>query len=506
MAITTRKGSSKKKKTTKNSSDTPIDDDGSWDEESSDSPRTPPTPPSVSNVKKSNANHQSNHRKKSAQDQVSKKKKPEVPPRRSLKLWLVILALSIAIGVYLLISPSDEDSPFYKSKPSPTVGSSVSQQQADQSASSSNSQPQSLLLDSEKYIAEHYNSSREHLFHGEVLGFVTPWNGPGYDVAKKFPQKFTYVSPVWFQVRPLLPEDDATQYNHQPYIISGQHDIDDAWVEAVGRHKIFPRFTIDYSKFEQVPKERMNEFFDYRTNQPFIDSIVSQITQLARQYQWGGIVFEYGFVNTNMVLGSILVPLTQKLSSNGVKVILVIAPWRKPIQQMKDQFVSKMDLSFLEQYVHRFFVMTYDYAVAMRMVGPNAPVSDMIQPTLRHLILGDVNSSRPESGELGFDERKIAQKLLLGLNLYGYLFGGNGGAEPVLGSRVLEILGQDKGAFSVFEQASSEHWFKTQLGPVYYPTLHSIDTRLKIAKEWGLPGVGFWELGQGVDSFYDLIQ
>ena len=44
-----------------------------------------------------------------------------------------------------------------------------------------------------------------------VLGFVTPWNGrmyfvyiftsDGYDIARKFHNKFTHISPCWFQFR-----------------------------------------------------------------------------------------------------------------------------------------------------------------------------------------------------------------------------------------------------------------------------------------------------------------
>ena len=37
-------------------------------------------------------------------------------------------------------------------------------------------------------------------FLGPVLGYVTPWNSHGYDVAKIFGPKFSLVSPVWLQV------------------------------------------------------------------------------------------------------------------------------------------------------------------------------------------------------------------------------------------------------------------------------------------------------------------
>ena len=47
-----------------------------------------------------------------------------------------------------------------------------------------------------------YSTSTTGLRHfsGPVLGYVTPWNSHGYDVAKIFGPKFSLVSPVWLQV------------------------------------------------------------------------------------------------------------------------------------------------------------------------------------------------------------------------------------------------------------------------------------------------------------------
>ena len=57
---------------------------------------------------------------------------------------------------------------------------------------------------SSKEILEHHSkyesdTSAKH-FPGSVLGYVTPWNNHGYNVAKIFGSKFSMVSPVWLQV------------------------------------------------------------------------------------------------------------------------------------------------------------------------------------------------------------------------------------------------------------------------------------------------------------------
>ena len=53
-------------------------------------------------------------------------------------------------------------------------------------------------------VVEHCNAYSEDTsvrhFESHVLGYVTPWNNHGYDVAKTFGNKFTMISPVWLQV------------------------------------------------------------------------------------------------------------------------------------------------------------------------------------------------------------------------------------------------------------------------------------------------------------------
>jgi len=50
-----------------------------------------------------------------------------------------------------------------------------------------------------------------------ALVCVLQWNSRGYDVAKLFSHKFTYISPVWLQVQ---------RKSDGGYVVLGTHDID----------------------------------------------------------------------------------------------------------------------------------------------------------------------------------------------------------------------------------------------------------------------------------------
>ena len=75
-------------------------------------------------------------------------------------------------------------------------------------------------------------------FQGETLGYVTPWNGHGYDCAKRYGNKFTYVAPVWLQIR---------HTSSRTIEITGTHDIDSDWMEAVRATStlMVPRFMFE---------------------------------------------------------------------------------------------------------------------------------------------------------------------------------------------------------------------------------------------------------------------
>ena len=60
--------------------------------------------------------------------------------------------------------------------------------------------PSVRVADVVEHCDAYYKDTSLKHFESHVLGYVTPWNSHGYDVAKTFGNKFTMISPVWLQV------------------------------------------------------------------------------------------------------------------------------------------------------------------------------------------------------------------------------------------------------------------------------------------------------------------
>lgn len=99
------------------------------------------------------------------------------------------------------------------------------------------------------------------------------------------------------------------------------------------------------------------------------------------------------------------------------------------------------------------------------------------------------------------------EQVLLGLNFYGNDYIQPFGGGPIIGHEYLSLL-KTHDPIIRWDQKTKEHIFDYAAGneahEVYYPTKASIQKRLDLAHKYGL-GISIWELGQGLDHFYDLL-
>lgn len=317
-------------------------------------------------------------------------------------------------------------------------------------------------------------SSAVRHFKGISLGYVTPWNNHGYDIAKWLGNKFTHISPVWLQIL----------YQAQmKYSIAGTHDIDSTWVKEVKKTgaKLVPRILFD----SWLPSQ-IQELIEPAAR----DKAINLIVNIVKKHSFDGIVLEgwlqlVGSGHVNLAV-DFITQLSLKMADLDKDLILVVPPLRG-----EQTIFGSTHFDRLADIVTAFSVMTYDYSSHQRNPGPTSPLN-WVKECVEALAPDASNPHRA--------------KILLGLNFYGNHFT-SGGPEAILGNQFIDLIKSLKGKMKL-DKDSVENYVeiktKSAKHTIYYPTLYSIKKRIQLAEELGT-GLSIWELGQGLDYFYELL-
>ncbi|XP_027435179.1 chitinase domain-containing protein 1 isoform X2 [Zalophus californianus] len=290
-------------------------------------------------------------------------------------------------------------------------------------------------LRAEDVVLEHRSycsaKARERHFAGDVLGYVTPWNSHGYNVAKVFGSKFTHISPVWLQLK---------RRGREMFEVTGLHDVDQGWMRAVRKQakglRVVPRLL-----FEDWTHEDFRNVLD---SEDEIEELGKTVVQVAKSQHLDGFVVEvWSQLLSQKHLGLIhmLTHLAEALHQARLLAILVIPPAVTPGTDQLGMFTHK-EFEQLAPVLDGFSLMTYDYPTAQQP-GPNAPLS---------WVRACVQVLDPKS--------KWRSKILLGLNLYGMDYAASRDArEPVIGARYIQML-KDHRPRIMWDSQAAEHFFE----------------------------------------------
>lgn len=310
----------------------------------------------------------------------------------------------------------------------------------------------------------------------KLLGFVTPWNAKGkhISIVEARRGRLDITSPVTWQVHPngLAGGEDFEKSYYADLLKAGTRIYPRMLFEGWAAH--------DFMQLALDPQPMINRI-DILCDTHKFEGVVLEI--------WPALISSQALQNSADSMFGLVKAIGEGLRRKNVRTVLVLPPYDRDVRIHN---IHKESLQELQLGFSHFIVMTYDYTLPGSSPGPIAPL-EWVRRVGIYLA----------------QDCQLRDKLLLGLNFYGIDFlqrkGRDSGADRhIVGHEVVSLLEEHRPDM-IWVKEAAEHSFFYGGGEhvVFFPSRESIRARIQVAQELGCGGVAVWDIGQGLDYFFE---
>lgn len=277
-----------------------------------------------------------------------------------------------------------------------------------------------------------------------------------------------------------------------PIGLSGGHDFDDDFYTQLSQagSRVYPR--VLFERWTRV---------DFRRFADNTDAVAKEVAAMCEKRGFEGVVLEIwqALLGAGLLQGGekelyvgVVRALGEGIRKRDIRTVLVLPPYARDVGG--DGIVAA-DLGGLGIGFNQFVAMTYDFSMPGGKAGPMAPMG-WVKAVVKYLT----------------DDCRLGRKVLVGINFYGVDFAQRGSGEEgaadrhVVGHDYVSLLKEHKPEIVWLDEVG-EHAFGYGRGKeqhvVFYPSRKSIAERVALAESWQCGGIAIWELGQGLNHFFD---
>ena len=310
-----------------------------------------------------------------------------------------------------------------------------------------------------------------------VNGYAYPYiEPPLLDAAAPY---LSYLTPFTHGIGrdgALLPPDDA------------------ALLDAAGRYGVAPLLHLSTLTEEgHFSNERASLLLGSPALQ---ERLIDAVERLAREKGYYGVDVDFEFVPAaeRTRYAAFVRRLRERMNALGCPVLVALAP--KTRADQPGLLYEAHDYALLGEAANAVLLMTYEWGYTY---GPPMAVAPL--PQVRAVLDYAVSAIEPK-------------KIFLGVPLYGYDWAlpfvrGTTRAESLSPSRAVELALRYGTEIMYDEQAQAPYFYYTDRAArahvVWFEDARSIDAKLRLVAEYGLQGVGCWNLMRAMPQCWTLL-